>query len=71
MRLSIVVALYNMRREIVRTLETMSSKMQGLPAADYEIVLVDNGSTPPLVQAEMTAIAANAHVVHVLSLIHI
>src|SRR4051794_33293217 len=46
MRLSIVVICFNMRRELPRTIRTLSPSMQrGLTAADYEVIVVDNGST--------------------------
>lgn len=48
-RLSIVVILYNMGREAPRTLHSLSLAYQrgGLGPADYEVIVVDNGSTPP------------------------
>lgn len=47
--LSVVVIAYNMAREIPRTIRTLSPAMQkGIGGADYEIIVVDNGSTVPL-----------------------
>ncbi len=44
--LSVVVVAYNMRREIPRTIRSMSPSMQkGIAAGDYEIIVMDNGST--------------------------
>ena len=49
-----VVVAFNMRREIVRTLHTLGTSYQhGVKAADYEVILVDNGSTPELDSAEL------------------
>ena len=53
-QLSVVVVAFNMRREIVRTLHTLGTSYQhGVKAADYEVILVDNGSTPELDSAEL------------------
>ncbi len=43
--LSIVVVMYNMRREAARTLHSLSRAYQeGIGALDYEVVVVENGS---------------------------
>ncbi len=43
---SIVVVAYNMQREIPRTILSLSTAMQiGVTRDDYEVILVDNGST--------------------------
>lgn len=59
MRLSIIAGLYNMQREAPRTLTTMSAAYQGLQAWDYEIILVDNGSSTRLAEPELLNIASN------------
>lgn len=47
--LSVVVVAYNMQREIVRTLYTLDPCYQrGIKRTDYEVIVVDNGSTEPL-----------------------
>jgi glycosyltransferase involved in cell wall biosynthesis len=47
--ISLVVVMYNMAREAPRTLYTLSAANQKNMAADrYEVIVVDNGSTPPL-----------------------
>ncbi len=44
--LSLIVIGYNMRRELPRTILSLSPEMQkGIEADDYEIILIDNGST--------------------------
>jgi glycosyltransferase involved in cell wall biosynthesis len=44
--LSVVVVSYNMRRELPRTILSLSAKMQrDIDADEYEIIIVDNGST--------------------------
>lgn len=47
-RISAVVCGYNMSRELPRTIRSLSPAMQrGVEAGDYEIIVVDNGSTEP------------------------
>ena len=47
-RLSVIVISYNMKRELPRTLETLSASMQlDISEDDYEIIVVDNGSSVP------------------------
>jgi len=47
-KLSVIVVAYNMAREIPRTIRTLSTRMQhGIGEADYEVILIDNGSTMP------------------------
>ncbi len=46
--LSLVIVGYNMARELPRTIRSLSPAMQReIGPADYEIILVDNGSTQP------------------------
>lgn len=53
-KLSVVVVGYNMARELPRTIRSLSSLMQrGIDPRDYEIILVDNGSTRPADEAEL------------------
>ena len=50
-RLSIVVIAYNMARELPRTLQTLSANYQrGIDPHDYEVLILDNGSTPAVDQ---------------------
>jgi SAM-dependent methyltransferase len=59
-RLSVIVIAYNMAREIPRTLLSLSPQMQrDLDADDYEIIVVDNGSTAQFDEAACAAIAPN------------
>jgi hypothetical protein len=47
--LSVIVVVHNMAREAPRTLYSLSAKYQrNIAADDYEVIVVDNGSTPPL-----------------------
>ena len=48
-RLSVIVVVYNMRREAPRTLFSLSAANQrGADDRDYEVIVVENGSTEPL-----------------------
>ena len=59
-KLSVVVVSYNMARELPRTLRSLSVQMQkGLDEDDYEIVVVDNGSSEPFDQDQCQSIAPN------------
>ncbi len=59
-KLSIVVVCFNMRREAPRTLYTLSHHFQlDVSENDYEIIVVDNGSTSPLDKESIEAIADN------------
>lgn len=50
-RLSVVVVAFNMARELPRTLQTLSAGYQrGIDAHDFEVLVVDNGSTPAVPQ---------------------
>ena len=52
--LSIVVICHNMVREAPRTLHSLSRRyQQGIDDLDYEVVVVDNGSTRPLAEAQV------------------
>ena len=46
-----VVVAYNMRREVARTLLSLSASYQRhMEPSEYEVIVVDNGSTPPVDQ---------------------
>lgn len=48
-RLSVVVVVHDMVRELPRTLRTLDPRHQrGLDAEDYEVIVVDNGSARPV-----------------------
>src|SRR6476660_1902852 len=49
MSLSVVVVAHDMRREVPRTLRSLGPEyQQEIAAEDYEVILVDNGSSEPL-----------------------
>lgn len=52
-RLSLVIIAYQMARELPRTLRSLSPAMQrGVAAQEYEVIVLDNGSDPPLDPAD-------------------
>lgn len=58
--LSVVVIFHNMRREARRTLLSLSaSYQQGVNAADYEVIAIDNGSDQPLETAGLAGLGTN------------
>jgi hypothetical protein len=58
--LTVVAVFFEMRREAARTLYTLSPEYQrGVEAADYEVVAIDNGSTDPLSESEVTRFGSN------------
>jgi glycosyltransferase involved in cell wall biosynthesis len=47
-KISLVVVVFNIQREAARTLHSLSADYQrNIPASDYEVIVVDNGSDPP------------------------
>jgi len=64
-RLSVVVVVYDMAREAPRTLHSLSANYQrGVDPADYEVVVVDNGSPTPLRSEFTGGFAANTRYVY-------
>lgn len=62
--LTIVVCAYNMARELPRTLFTLSPAYQrGTEGINYEVVVLDNGSTPPVDQSSLQALLPGVRVI--------
>ena len=58
-KLALVIAAYDMPRQIERTLRSLSPGMQrGIGAEDYELIVVDNGSREPIDRAACEASGA-------------
>lgn len=58
--LSIVVVVFNMRREAPRTLFSLSpAYQQNVSATDYEVIVVDNGSPEPLTAGAVAEFGAH------------
>lgn len=63
--LSVVVISYNMRREIPRTLRSLSVPYQkNIARTEYEIILVDNGSEQPWTARDFTDLDADLRIVN-------
>jgi hypothetical protein len=59
--LSVVVVVYNMARELPRTLHSLSPAHQtGLDADDYEVIVIDNGSAEPVDRALLESFPGRA-----------
>lgn len=59
-KLSVIVIAYNMAREIPRTIRSLSPAMQrGIAASDYELILIDNGSSQVFDQDALHRLAGN------------
>jgi glycosyltransferase involved in cell wall biosynthesis len=51
-KISVILIGFNMARELPRTIRSLSPQMQrGIDPADYEVILIDNGSTKPFDEA--------------------
>jgi hypothetical protein len=62
-RLSVVLVSYNMRRELPRTVRSLSPSMQrGISGEEYELIIVDNGSTMPFPEASCRQWAPNVFI---------
>lgn len=54
--LSVIVVAYNMARELPRTLLSLSRSYQrDMADLDYEVIVVDNGSSPPLAASDVAS----------------
>lgn len=65
-RLSVVVIVFNMRREAPRTLFSLSpAYQQEVSADDYEIIVIENGSPEPLAAADIARFGSNFRYVRI------
>lgn len=63
-KISFVVIAYNMQREVLRTVESLSRRyQQGSESIDYEVVVVDNGSSEPLDLSPVGDIGVPVHLI--------
>lgn len=64
--ISIIVVAYNIHREISRTLLSLSTSYQRyISANDYEVIVIDNGSNPPLHQSLIVGLAGNFRLIRI------
>ena len=65
LKLSVVVIAFNMARELPRTLRSLSPLMQkDIEVDDYEIIVIDNGSSKPFNQDACQAISPNIRFIY-------
>src|SRR5271156_1511482 len=63
---SVIVVVYNMGREAPRTLFSLSAAYQRKIAAEqYEVIVVDNGSAPPLDHRFLETLEGNYKVIRI------
>lgn len=64
--ISAVVVVYNMPREAPRTLYSLSTRYQrNIEADDYEVIVVDNGSNPPLDPKVVERLSGNFRLIRI------
>lgn len=63
--LSLVIVAYGMERELPRTLKTLDPDHQDLAAADYEVIVVDNGSPRPIAAPVGEPFARNVRILRI------
>jgi glycosyltransferase involved in cell wall biosynthesis len=65
-RLSVIVVVYNMAREAPRTLLSLSAAYQRKIAAEqYEVIVIDNGSSPPFDQRVLETLEGNFRLIRI------
>jgi glycosyltransferase involved in cell wall biosynthesis len=64
--LSVIVVIYNMPREAPRTLLSLSANYQRhIEPKDYEVIVVDNGSTPPVDPKIFASLTGNFRLIRI------
>jgi hypothetical protein len=64
--ISLIVVVYNMAREAPRTLHSLSAAYQRhIDPADYEVIVVDNGSNPPFDPRVIEGLSGNFSLIRI------
>jgi glycosyltransferase involved in cell wall biosynthesis len=64
--ISLIVVVYNMAREAPRTLHSLSAAYQRhIDPADYEVIVVDNGSNPPFDPGVIEGLSGNFSLIRI------
>ena len=64
--LSVIVVVYNMRREAPRTLHSLSADYQRqIDPNDYEVIVIDNGSNPSFDLEEVKGFSGNFRLIRI------
>lgn len=65
-KISVIVVVHNMAREAPRTLYSLSPAYQrNIAAEDYEVIVLDNGSDPPLDPAVIESMPGNFRLIRI------
>ena len=65
-QISVIVVVYNIPREAPRTLYSLSAAyQQNIAAEDYEVIVVDNGSTPRLDPSVLDGLEGNFRIIRI------
>jgi hypothetical protein len=63
---SVIVVVYNMAREAPRTLHSLSADYQRyIKPGDYEVIVIDNGSNPPLDPRDLAALSGDFRLIRI------
>jgi hypothetical protein len=66
LKASVVVVAYNIERELPRTLRSLDAEYQrGVDAADYEVIVVDNGSSTPVDDSVFDGLAGQFRLIRI------
>jgi len=65
--ISMILCAYNMTREVPRTLHTLTAKYQQCIDDEYEVIVVENGSTDRLTEESVRSFGPEFRYIHFVS----